>query len=45
MSAVALTDTGNMMAAFHFTRAVDNHNKSAEPENQLKQKTKTDITI
>jgi len=30
MSAVALTDTGNMMAAFHFTRAVANHNKTAE---------------
>ncbi|TCI90168.1 DNA polymerase III subunit alpha [Tenacibaculum sp. M341] len=34
MSAVAITDTGNMMAAFHFTAAVANHNKSAE--NQLK---------
>ncbi|MFY7671977.1 DNA polymerase III subunit alpha [Tenacibaculum sp. MEBiC06402] len=30
MSAVALTDTGNMMAAFHFTSAVANHNKSGE---------------
>jgi DNA polymerase-3 subunit alpha len=30
MSAVALTDTGNMMAAFHFTSAVANYNKSAE---------------
>jgi len=28
MKAVALTDTGNMMAAFHFERAVSNHNKS-----------------
>ncbi len=28
MRAVALTDTGNMMAAFHFERAVSNHNKS-----------------
>jgi len=27
MRAVALTDTGNMMAAFHFERAVSNHNK------------------
>jgi len=34
MSAVALTDTGNMMAAFHFTSAVDKHNKSSE--NKLK---------
>lgn len=28
MRAVALTDTGNMMAAFHFERAVSNHNKT-----------------
>ncbi len=28
MKAVALTDTGNMMAAFHFERAVTNHNKA-----------------
>ncbi len=28
MKAVALTDTGNMMAAFHFERAVSNFNKS-----------------
>jgi len=27
MKAVALTDTGNMMAAFHFERAVSNYNK------------------
>ncbi|NVK52419.1 MAG: DNA polymerase III subunit alpha [Flavobacteriaceae bacterium] len=33
MSAVALTDTGNMMAAFHFTSAVLNHNKQAEAKN------------
>ena len=26
--AVAITDTGNMMGAFHFTRAVNNHNRS-----------------
>ena len=30
MRAVALTDTGNMMAAFHFERAVSNHNKSVK---------------
>ena len=30
MSAVALTDTGNMMAAFHFVSAVLNHNKNSE---------------
>jgi len=28
--AVALTDTGNMMGAFHFTRAVNNHNKQEQ---------------
>ena len=26
--AVAITDTGNMMGAFHFTRSVNNHNRS-----------------
>jgi DNA polymerase-3 subunit alpha len=30
MRAVALTDTGNMMAAFHFERAVSNYNKELE---------------
>lgn len=30
MSAVALTDTGNMMAAFHFVNETIKHNKSAE---------------
>ena len=30
MSAVAMTDTGNMMAAFHFVSAILNHNKTAE---------------
>ena len=30
MSAVAMTDTGNMMAAFHFVSSVLNHNKNAE---------------
>ncbi len=30
MSAVALTDSGNMMAAFHFTAAIDRYNKTAE---------------
>jgi DNA polymerase-3 subunit alpha len=33
MSAIALTDTGNMMAAFHFVSAVLNHNKVAEAKN------------
>ena len=30
MAAVAMTDTGNMMGAFHFVSAVMNHNKSAK---------------
>jgi len=32
MKAVALTDTGNMMAAFHFERAVTNHNNSIQAQ-------------
>ena len=34
MKAVALTDTGNMMAAFHFERAVSNHNKAVQSKRQ-----------
>ncbi len=34
MSAVAMTDTGNMMAAFHFVQAVLNHNKAVEAANK-----------
>lgn len=34
MPGVALTDTGNMMAAFHFVRAVANHNKAAKAANK-----------
>ena len=34
MSAIALTDTGNMMAAFHFVSAILNHNKAAEEKNK-----------
>ena len=33
MSAVAMTDTGNMMAAFHFVQAVLNHNKAVDTAN------------
>ena len=33
MKAVAMTDTGNMMGAFHFVSAVLNHNKSAKAKN------------
>ena len=32
MSAVAMTDTGNMMAAFHFTNAVDGYNKGIKAQ-------------
>lgn len=32
MPAVALTDSGNMMGAFHFVQAVSNHNKSLSEE-------------
>lgn len=35
MRAVALTDTGNMMAAFHFEQAVAKHNKSVAAERKL----------
>ncbi|CAM1351275.1 DNA polymerase III subunit alpha [Tenacibaculum insulae] len=34
MSAVAMTDTGNMMAAFHFVQAVLNHNKAVNSANK-----------
>ncbi|CAA0206552.1 DNA polymerase III, alpha subunit [Tenacibaculum maritimum] len=34
MSAVAMTDTGNMMAAFHFVKEVLSHNKAAEAANK-----------
>ena len=34
MPAVAMTDTGNMMGAFHFVSAVMNHNKAAEAKNK-----------
>mgnify|MGYP006191770221 CR=1 FL=1 len=33
MPAIAMTDTGNMMGAFHFVSAVLNHNKAAETKN------------
>ena len=34
MPAVAMTDTGNMMGAFHFVSAIFNHNKAAEAKNK-----------
>ena len=30
MQAVAITDIGNLMGAFHFVKAVNQHNKSIE---------------
>ena len=33
MPAVALTDSGNMMAAFHFVKEISGHNKSAKAKN------------
>ncbi len=34
MPAVALTDHANMMGAFHFVKAANNHNKSVEDKNK-----------
>jgi len=34
MSAVAMTDTANMMASFHFTNAVDNYNKGVRTKRE-----------
>ncbi|MDG1175922.1 MAG: DNA polymerase III subunit alpha [Flavobacteriales bacterium] len=34
MSGIALTDTGNMMGAFHFVKAVNNHNKGVRERNE-----------
>ncbi|NND64140.1 MAG: PHP domain-containing protein, partial [Flavobacteriaceae bacterium] len=36
MPAVALTDSGNMMGAFHFTKAVNDYNKSLSEEDKHK---------
>ncbi|MEL6812764.1 MAG: DNA polymerase III subunit alpha, partial [Bacteroidota bacterium] len=38
MPAIALTDSGNMMGAFHFTKAVNDHNKAAKAEYAAKLK-------
>ncbi|MBT0606838.1 DNA polymerase III subunit alpha [Aequorivita echinoideorum] len=37
MPAVAITDSGNMMGAFHFVQAVSNYNRSLSPENKGKE--------
>ncbi|WP_413511247.1 DNA polymerase III subunit alpha [Myroides odoratus] len=34
LSAIAMTDHGNMMGAFHFVMAVSNHNKAIEAQNK-----------
>jgi DNA polymerase-3 subunit alpha len=48
MPAVAMTDTGNMMGAFHFVSAIMNHNKAASAKNKTlvesgEQPTETEI--
>ena len=35
MSAIALTDTGNMIASFHFVSAILKHNKQAFAKNEI----------
>lgn len=35
MPAVALTDSGNMMAAFDFVKEINNYNRSAEEKNKI----------
>jgi DNA polymerase-3 subunit alpha len=39
MPAVALTDHGNMMGAFHFVSAVGNHNKGIKAQHKLAEET------
>ena len=39
MSAVAMTDTANMMAAFHFTNAVDKYNKGLKAQREEAEET------
>ena len=34
MQAVAMTETGNMMGAFHFVKAVKNYNKGLQAKNE-----------
>ena len=36
MPALAITDHANLMGAFHFIKAIKNHNKEAAPEEQIK---------
>lgn len=36
LSAIAMTDHGNMMGAFHFVMAVNNHNKGVEAQNKVR---------
>jgi DNA polymerase-3 subunit alpha len=44
MSAVALTDTGNMMAAFHFEKAVSAYNKNIKIEREKAHENGEDFT-
>ena len=36
MPALALTDHGNLMGAFHFIKAISNHNKNVDQDDQIK---------
>ena len=36
MPAIALTDHANLMGVFHFIKTINNHNKEADPEAQIK---------
>ena len=36
MPAIALTDHANLMGAFHFIKTINNHNKGADSEAQIK---------
>lgn len=44
MPAVALTDTGNMMAAFHFEKAVADYNKGLKAEREVALEEGTEFT-
>lgn len=44
LSAVALTDTGNMMAAFHFEKAIASHNKKIKAERKAAEENGEDYT-
>jgi DNA polymerase-3 subunit alpha len=45
MTAVALTDHANMMGAFHFVKAVNNHNKAVQEKNKEAKEKGEDIDL